>query len=74
MSSLEARETPREPFLFCAICEQQDAQYKMIKIKLAISIMAITPATASTNACVAAWRPTLSVFMAKVRSKKWWLL
>jgi hypothetical protein len=30
-------------------------QYKISKIKLATSIMAITPATESTKACVASW-------------------
>jgi hypothetical protein len=34
---------------------QESTQYKISKIKLALSIMAITPTTESTNACVAAW-------------------
>jgi hypothetical protein len=33
----------------------QGNQCKIRKIKLAISAMAVTPATESTNACVAAW-------------------
>jgi hypothetical protein len=44
-------------------------QCKIRKIKLAISTMAVTPVTESTNACVAAWLPTLSLFIAKVLSK-----
>ena len=45
-------------------------QYKISKIKFAISIIAITPATESTKACITSWWPaTLSVFMANLPLK-----
>jgi hypothetical protein len=54
-STSKARETPREPLFFCAICEQQGAQYKINKIKLSMSMIVVTPTTESTNASLASW-------------------
>ena len=38
-----------------AVLSRRRTQYKMSKIKLAISEMAVTPARESTKACVASW-------------------
>jgi hypothetical protein len=38
-----------------AVLSRRRTQYKISKIKLAISEMAITPARESTKACVASW-------------------
>jgi hypothetical protein len=62
--------TTREPIFILRDLRAAEAnQCKIRKIKLAISTMAVTPVTESTNACVAAWWPTLSLFIAKIRSK-----
>jgi hypothetical protein len=42
-----SRESSRASF-FCAVCK--DTQYKIIKIKYAVTIMAVTPAMESTKA------------------------
>ena len=47
-------------------------QCKISKIKVATSVIAITPATESAKACLASWWPAnLSVFMANLPFKKW---
>ena len=38
-----------------AVLSRRRTQYKISKIKLAISEMAITPARENTKACVASW-------------------
>jgi hypothetical protein len=53
--NFEGSRDPSRAFFSCAIASSQDNQYKISKIKLAISTMVVTPATESTNACVAAW-------------------
>jgi hypothetical protein len=46
-------------------------QCKISKIKVATSVIAITPATESAKACLASWWPVnLSVFMANLPFKK----
>jgi hypothetical protein len=53
--NFEGSRDPSRAFFSCAIASSQDNQCKISKIKLAISTMVVTPATESTNACVAAW-------------------
>jgi hypothetical protein len=48
-----SRDTSRASFFCGQICE--GTQYKISKIKLSISMIAVTPATASTNASLASW-------------------
>jgi hypothetical protein len=44
---------------FCAVCK--DAQYKIIKIKYAVTIMVVTLAIESTKASFASWTSACSV-------------
>jgi hypothetical protein len=54
----------RASFYLARFASSQGNQCAIRKTKLAISTIAVTPATESTNACVAS-----SIFMAKVRSR-----
>jgi hypothetical protein len=51
-----------------ALLFERDTQYKISKIKFAISMMAVTPATESNKASLASWWPAnRSAFMTKAR-------
>ena len=59
-----SRDLSRASFYLARFASSQGNQCAIRKTKLAISTIAVTPATENTNACVAS-----SIFMAKVRSR-----
>ena len=54
-STSKARGTSRASFLLRDLRAAKGSQYKIIKIKSAISMIAVTPATESTKASLASW-------------------
>ena len=52
---LDDKAKPSVSYRPTALLFEQGAQYKISKIKFAISVMAVTPATESTKASLAPW-------------------